>query len=67
MRPWPPEPEFMKFLDAMEKRAGDALPKRVWVSIMEIRAGSDLGKTLYDQFMDDDYFRVIYEAWKALE
>lgn len=65
--PWPPEPQFMKFLENIEKNAGDTLPKEAWVMIMEIRAGSPLGRMFYDNIMEDEKMREIYEDWKALE
>lgn len=67
MHPWPPEPTFMKFLNKLEERAGDDMPKGVWVMIMEIRAGGARGKFFYEQMMDDKVMRTIYEAWKSLE
>ncbi len=67
MHPWPPESEFMKFLDDIERRAGDDLFREVWVIIMEIRAGSALGRVFYNRLMDAERMRLIYETWKSLE
>lgn len=67
MHPWPPDPAFLKFLDAIEATAGEDLPKNVWVMFMEIRAGSAQGRMFYEQTMNDEQMRIIYEAWKDLQ
>lgn len=64
---WHPDEEFLEFLEFLQSYSGVEITVQGKSCISEIRAGTDIGRELYDSMYTDPDFQEGFENWKKLQ